>query len=55
MEPSVKEIDEAAGEAIFGMHLSTIQAIRFVMRNAGVDEPAAQKAVEQVQVGYKAK
>lgn len=52
-----KELDEAAGEAIFGMQLTYEKAIAFVMKNVGnqhtLTREQAEHAVRTVMIRYK--
>ena len=42
-----------ANEAIFHLQLQTKDAIRYVIKHAGVDAKSAGQALKQVMVGYK--
>jgi hypothetical protein len=43
----------AATQAIFHLQLNTQDAIRYVVKHAGVDSKHAGQALKQVMVGYK--
>lgn len=51
------ELDDAAGEAVFGLHLNREQAVQFVLNNVSrkdnMTREMAEAAVEKVAVGYK--
>jgi hypothetical protein len=53
MATVTNDLDYAANEAVFGLQLSFNQAVRFVCRNAKVDNKTAKHALEAVMTGYK--
>ena len=44
---------DRATEAVFHMQLQTKDAMRYVIKHAGVDAKTAGQALKQVMVGYK--
>jgi translation initiation factor 2 alpha subunit (eIF-2alpha) len=44
---------DRATEAVFHMQLQTKDAMRYVIKTAGVDAKTAGQALKQVMVGYK--
>jgi len=49
------DLDYAANEAIHGLQLNWNDAVKFVCRNAKVDQREASKALESILTGYKRK
>lgn len=48
-----EQVISAATQAIFHMQLNTNDAIRYVVREAGVSPKDAGQAIRQVMTGYK--
>ena len=44
---------DKANEAIFQNQMSTDQAVRYVVKQAGVDSATARRAIQTVLTGYK--
>jgi len=49
------DIQYAAHEAVYGLQLNFSQAIKFIARNARVDNSTAKKALKAALTGYKDK
>lgn len=47
------QVESMANQAVFQLQFSTRDAVRYVIRNTGVDQPTAQQAVKQVVVFHK--
>jgi hypothetical protein len=47
------QVEAVANEAVFRMQFNTRDAVRYVQRNASVDQATAQSAVRQVMVFHK--
>lgn len=49
-----EQVINAASQAVFQLQLNTNDAIRYVVREAGVSPKEAGQALKQVMTGYKA-
>jgi hypothetical protein len=47
------QVETMANQAVFQLQFNTRDAVRYVVRNTGVDQPTAQQAVKQVLAFYK--
>ena len=47
------QVERFANEAIFTLQFNSREAVRYVMRNAGVDESTAQSAIKQTVTFHK--
>jgi len=47
------KVERFANEAIFTLQFNSREAVRYVMRNAGVDESTAQSAIKQTVTFHK--
>lgn len=47
------QVERFANEAVFILQFNTRDAVRYVQRNAGVDEPVAKQAVKSVVTFHK--
>ena len=47
------QVEAVANEAVFGMQFNTRDAVRYVQRNASVDQATAQSIVRKVMIFHK--
>jgi len=48
-----RQVEAMANQAVFQLQFNTRDAVRYVVRNTGVDQPTAQSAVKQVVTFHK--
>jgi hypothetical protein len=46
-------VEAMANQAVFQLQFSTREAVRYVIRNTGVDHPTAQRAIKEVTTFHK--
>ena len=47
------QVESMANQAVFQLQFNTRDAVRYVVRNTGVDQPTAQQAVKQAVTFHK--